>query len=334
MRKPFYERLQSYFADVSAVLRGESAAAAMFPNASDIGSSRERVYCEFLRRSLPSACNVLLGGFVFNQDGQESGQIDIIVTTDSCPRFDFLNRDGFGKSFCCIDGTLAAISVKSTLNKATLHDAIANLATLPRKTALTQCMASGSVALPNYDDWPYKVVFASSGASADTIEDALFSYFDLHPTRVYASPNLIHVAGEYSLVRTGSEPAYFGDGKEVPPHTWVTEIDRSDAGALSRTVVEIQTLLMASRYINFDYRRIVGSFRVPIPPPAHTVICATEYYGEHIGEGQPPQGMLDSGQLVRLLEKYGEFSLVELSDGSRVQVRTASLGPTQAQGMG
>ena len=103
MPKNFYERLRDYYIKVGGVLRGEADAASIFPNPSDVGMSRERVYAEFLRQHAPSKCNVFLGGFLFDEDGNESRQLDIIVTTDTAPRFDFHNPDGSGKSFSPVE---------------------------------------------------------------------------------------------------------------------------------------------------------------------------------------------------------------------------------------
>ena len=112
MSKPFFEKLQEYYSSVSEALRSQSAASSIFPNAGDIGTARERIYVEFLRSCLPSACNVSLGGFLFNAEGEVSNQIDVIVTSDTCPQFNFHNWDGQGKTFSCIDGTLAVAGLK------------------------------------------------------------------------------------------------------------------------------------------------------------------------------------------------------------------------------
>jgi hypothetical protein len=93
MPSEFYTRLKKYYMKVGEVLRGEADIASIFPNPTDIGMSREMVYAEFLRSHLPSCCNVLYGGFLFNLHGEESKQLDLIVTTDSCPNYSFLSKD-------------------------------------------------------------------------------------------------------------------------------------------------------------------------------------------------------------------------------------------------
>jgi len=113
--KTIYDRLRDYYTKVGAVLRGEADAGSIFPNSTDVGMSREKVYANFLAQHAPSMCRVFFGGFLFDEAGAESKQLDIIITTDTTPRFDFHNQDGSGKSFSHVEGTLGVVSVKSTL---------------------------------------------------------------------------------------------------------------------------------------------------------------------------------------------------------------------------
>ncbi|MCP5361019.1 MAG: hypothetical protein H6908_00030 [Hyphomicrobiales bacterium] len=85
-------------------------AAEVLLNTTDIGIIREKLLKSFLENHLPSSCNVLLSGFLFNMEGAESKQLDVIVTTDSSPQYRYLD----GKSFACVDGTVSVISVKSS----------------------------------------------------------------------------------------------------------------------------------------------------------------------------------------------------------------------------
>ena len=91
MTTPFYNRLYEYFEQVGKVLRGQADVASVFPNTSDIGMSRESVYAKFLIQHAPSKCNVFLGGFLFGDNGEESKQLDVIITNDTAPRYNFYN---------------------------------------------------------------------------------------------------------------------------------------------------------------------------------------------------------------------------------------------------
>ena len=72
MSKTIYQRLADYYAQVATVLRGEAKASSVFPNTTDVGLSREGIIAHLLRSHLPSKCNVFLGGFVFDESGNES----------------------------------------------------------------------------------------------------------------------------------------------------------------------------------------------------------------------------------------------------------------------
>lgn len=203
MAGQFFQRLRTYYLDVAAVLRGEAKAASIFPNTTDIGMSREHVYAEFLRQHAPSKCNVFFGGFIFGEDGSESAQLDVLVTTDTTPRFNFHNKDGQGKSFSPVEGTLAVASIKSTLNKNELEDVLAGIAGIPPTVPLGDRLSLFDISIPNYDDWPYKIIYASDGISAESLLGHLNNYYLSNPhIPLGRRPNVIHVSGKYVIFRT------------------------------------------------------------------------------------------------------------------------------------
>ncbi len=201
MTQPFFERLRTYYVNVAEVLRGEADAASIFPNTTDIGISRELVYAEFLKQHAPSKCNVFLGGFLFDEDGVESKQLDIIITTDTAPRFNFHIKGGSGKSFSPVEGTLGVVSSKSTLNKAELIDALENIASIPPTRSLDGRI-NPLLKCPNYDDWPFKIVYAPNGIAPGTLLTHLNEFYVANPQIPFSRrPNLIHVAGSCLLFR-------------------------------------------------------------------------------------------------------------------------------------
>ena len=259
MTQPFFARLKNYYSSVGQVLRGEAATASIFPNATDIGMSRERVYAEVLRSHIPASCNVFFGGFLFDQAGNESRQIDILVTDESALQFNFQNRAGGGKAFACIDGCLAVVSVKSTLDSAQLVDSLHNLASLPDKQPL-----AGRV-LPNiefsgYDDWPFKIVYASNGISVASARAALTAYYEAHPDIPVAKrPNLIHVAGQYVIVRVGEEGSRTPDGIAIAAGTFVVMRASDDVYGLLHAALQIQRIATASKHILYDYGTLLSN---------------------------------------------------------------------------
>jgi hypothetical protein len=254
MAKPFFTRLKDYYADVAKVLRGEASAASIFPNPTDIGQSREQIYRRFLQDHLPSACNVMLGGFVFNQRGAESCQIDVIVTMEDCPQFNLLSQDGTGKSFTCVDGTLAVASVKSCLDSKELRHALANLASIPQHKTSYEWVSIG-IENPFYEQWPYKIIFAASGVSEDTLKQTMTDFYREHPeVPQNRRPDIIHIAGKYCTRRSVQDLEY--QGHTIKAGTYFTTTPDVDVAALVIVIHTIQQMLVASRYIPFDYTEL------------------------------------------------------------------------------
>lgn len=257
----FHTRLRDYYLKVAEVLRGDADAAAVFPNSTDIGVSRERLYADFLRQHAPSKCNVFLGGFLFHIDGTESKQLDVIVTNDTAPRYNFHNRDGGGKSFSPVEGTLGVASIKSTLDKTQLHDALAGIASIPPTESLDN-RVSVLLSINNYDDWPYKVVYASHGLTANTILGHLNDYYAANPqVPIPRRPNVIHVAGQYVIFR--AEPGtsiYDRETSQSTPlepgafHAFSTD---PDLQAICWVLNGLQTRAIASTHILFQYEELI-----------------------------------------------------------------------------
>jgi hypothetical protein len=228
----FHARLRNYYQKVAEVLRGEADAASIFPNSSDIGVSRERIYATFLRQHAPSKCNVFLRGFLFHLDGTESKQLDVIVTTDTAPRYDFHNSDGGGKSFSPVEGTLGVASIKSTLDKAQLLDAITGIASIPPTEPLENRVPF-TLNISNYDDWPYKIIYASNGLSSETVLTHLTDFYINNPNiPVGRRPNVIHVAGKYVIFRADAGMRTYdrNTGTQIPLdpgsfHAYTTDPD-------------------------------------------------------------------------------------------------------------
>jgi hypothetical protein len=258
----FHARLRNYYLKVAEVLRGDADAASVFPNTTDTGVSRERIYADFLRQHAPSKCNVFLGGFLFHLDGTESRQLDIIVTTDTAPRYDFHNRDGGGKSFSPVEGTLAVASIKSTLDKAQLHDALAGIASIPPTEPLGGRVPS-ILNIKNYDDWPYKVVYASNGLTADTILGHLNDYYADNPqVPTFRRPNVIHVAGKYAIFRAdagmSTHDRATNQSTPLEPGTFHVFATDPDLQAICWVLNGLQERATASTHIIFRYGDLIN----------------------------------------------------------------------------
>jgi hypothetical protein len=262
MTQPFFTRLRSYYLKVAEVLRGEAEAASIFPNTTDIGISRELVYTEFLRQHAPSKCNVFLGGFLFDEDGIESKQLDIIVTTDTAPRFDFHNKDGAGKSFSPVEGTLGVVSVKSTLDEKELFDALRGIASIPPTRSLVGRI-NPLLKYDKYDDWPLKIVYATKGIAPDTLSAHLSAFYNANPSiPLSRRPNLIHVVGSYILVRGEEGMAVTdlasGAAKPITIGNYLLQKQNSDLSAIVWTLNQLQVYASVSTHIFFRYDGLIN----------------------------------------------------------------------------
>lgn len=262
MAQNFFVRLRDYYDQVAKVLRGEADAASVFANTSDIGLSRERAYAEFLKAHAPSKCNVFFGGFLFDDDGVESKQLDIVVTTDTAPRFNLHNTNGTGKSFSPVEGTLGVVSVKSTLNQAELYDALEGIASIPRTRDLGGRVNS-LLKVKNYEDWPLKVIYATKGIAPQTLLAHLTQYYVGRPEiPLFRRPNFIHVSGSCLIVRAtdGMSVRDAGSSNDLPlpVGTFHLITINPDVQAILWTLNELQQKATASSQILFSYNAFIN----------------------------------------------------------------------------
>ncbi len=262
MPQPFFNRLRNYYLKVAEVLRGEADASSVFPNTTDVGMSRERIYADFLRQHAPSKCNVFLGGFLFDDNGIESKQLDVIVTTDTAPRFNFHDTEGVGKSFAPVEGTLGVASIKSMLDKTQLEDALSNIASVPAMKPL-EGRVSLTIMIPNYDDWPYKIVYATRGLEGETVLGHVNSFYAEHPDiPITRRPHLIHVAGKYVIIRIvpGMKVVNITGGSQEEPQlgTYKLSTRDPDLHGIVWVINSLQQNAAASAQIFFLYGDLIN----------------------------------------------------------------------------
>jgi hypothetical protein len=267
MAENFFDRLRGYYQSVIAVLRGEADASSVFPNSTDVGSSREKAYLEFLKLHAPSKCNVFQGGFLFDEDGAESRQLDIIITTDTAPRFNLHNRDGGGKSFSPVEGTLGVVSVKSTLDKKQLFDALEGFASIPPTRSLHGRVPPG-LEVVSYEDYPLKILYASSGIAPSTLKAHLEEFYVANSAIPSCRrPNFIHVVGKCLVVRKTDGmkvlPEHAGLTIELPPEEFILFQEDADVGGLAWVISRLQQHASASTHIHFSYHYLLS--RLPLP---------------------------------------------------------------------
>lgn len=178
---------------------------------------------------------------MFGHLGDESRRIDAIVTSDASPRIGLDALGGSCKVFACIDGLLAAVSVKANLDSRELYESLENLCSIPAKRQ--DIGGYTSLKMMGYNDWPYKVIFAADGITSDTAANSLDQYYaDCSDIPITSRPNLFHVAGKFCMFKympNALQPPHKDDPK---PGSYLSIADDCDALGVSTVASKIATI--------------------------------------------------------------------------------------------
>ena len=260
MTKPFHKRLVNYYNSVAEELKAKSSKAKAFGNTTDSGMVKESAFADFLRAHVPKKCDLFFGGFLFGHDGSESKQLDVIVTTDTSPRYEFSNIQ---KSFSPVDGCLGVVSVKSNLDKTQLIDALGGFESIPNKQSLGGKI-NPLVKIPDYDDWPTKIIYASDGSTGDTILGHLADYYKSRPQIAYSQrPNYIYIVGKYLISRFKKGMTYQTSSVSLSSDDNVGQFylieHNPDLQAIGWILTDLQQRSVASGHINHEYGYLINA---------------------------------------------------------------------------
>jgi len=161
-------------------------------HAGEKGRNNEAILVEFLRRRLPNRCTVSTGKVVAT-GAAESGQIDVIIHDRlETPAF----VDSHAWSLVPVESVHAVVSVKTTLTKPELRNAMDSLASvrrLPRRAASIQLhdrlvpVAEDKVLRPRAFVFAYKSGWSTPDALCAAFIDLLGEFSDdLRPNAVCA----------------------------------------------------------------------------------------------------------------------------------------------------
>ena len=253
MKESIFVRLNKYYTAVGLALAGKRDLSVVLPNPTDKGLSREAAYAEVLRQHLPSTCEVQLGGFLFGQNGDESKQIDIFVTSDLALQYGMAAEQCVRKSFACIDSTVGVASVKTMLDRGGLRDTLNCIASLPSKLPL-EGRVPKIVQLSGYEEWPFKVIFALDGLESETIRQHVEEFYSRNteiPPQL--RPNLIHVLGKYCIKRIAAQGEETRLGKPLDPNTFVVTRNNPDFFGLVLAITQMHKIAMSMRWVLTDY---------------------------------------------------------------------------------
>ncbi len=252
----FFDRLANYYNSIGKTLKGSADEASIFPNTTDVGFYREMIYLEFLKNHCPRNCSVDLGGFLYDLEGRESKQMDIIISLNSSP----VHKLEY-KSFGPVDGCVGAVSIKSKLDKNQLYDALENIASIPPTSNYSKRIPNG-LSLGHTSNWPFKIIYASDGNSAENILNHMYDFYKNNEVNIDRRPDIIHVAGKYFIRKMdgSSELTRVNGEKYVPMYGemrgFVTE---PDSEAITITINRIQKIANLASFICYDYDKITNS---------------------------------------------------------------------------
>ncbi len=189
------KQLKTYFNSLANTLASKAESAGVFSGKGDIGRCREIISQEFFQRHVSPRFTVNLGGEIFGFPNQCSGQIDIIINHDMSATFkeNALIR-------CAIESVIAAISIKSNLDKTQLFDALENLASIPQLDR--EILTTGLLSKP-FDEyiasWPSLFIFAFDGMSLETCFKHMTEFYNSRQIPANRMPRAIIVNRKYAL---------------------------------------------------------------------------------------------------------------------------------------
>ncbi len=244
MKPDVFNHLKEHYISVARELSNQARQAGLLTNPTGVGTEREEVYRAYLERHLPKMCDVFLGGYVFDRSGNSSAQIDVIVTSGSTPRF---RMSGGNRHIAPLEGTIALAEVKSHLNKDALEAALKNCASIPSMPDREGIVAPYlKLDREEWQDKPYKIIFAYDGIAASTIYAHITSFYEKHQeVPIARRPNIIHVLEKYMIMRIAPGMTVVNpDGQPDADHPDVGEfklfLTGSDASAMAWTLIALQ----------------------------------------------------------------------------------------------
>jgi hypothetical protein len=256
------KRLVDYFEAVGDVLRGDASKARIFSNPADVGGTREEVFAAFLRNHLPAWCNVEKGGFLFNWEGAESGQLDIIISSGYAPKFVPFPEDG--KVVREIDGVLGITSVKSTLTPGEMKKALKEFSQVPQmKTG----DAHVNPALRNVqmDSFIFLHVYANACDSMEVVFRCIHEFYEENSgVPLNRRPDLIHVNSKGVIVKAKRGTMY---GDETLEEGTYYQLDfKTNFFGLAYAIDEIRRRVALLPHVNFQLSDLPTLFINAVEP--------------------------------------------------------------------
>jgi hypothetical protein len=199
-----FEDLITYFQNYANQLQLKAETAGIFQINLDTGGKREDILAYFLNQHLPNRCTATKGGLIIDSQNNKSRQMDIVVTNDLSLQFKEYHGNELEKVFNCIEGCYSVISVKSSLKKPELFDALDNIYSVPR-LRLTESQINPIIRDPNYilEEMPCRIIFAFDGPDLETTKRNLIEHQQTRGIQPEHMVNLIIVNNQYHISKVG-----------------------------------------------------------------------------------------------------------------------------------
>ena len=190
-------------------------------------------------------------------------KIDVIVTAGTTPRFEMGSGN---QAIAPLEGTVAVAEVKSNLNKTTLYEALDSFSELPVSAEPGRAL-NPSVKPPPLErfwDFPFKIVFASSGVGKTTLSRHLDNYYIDNPNIPQeCRPSIIHVLGKFVLVRVSQDmQARESDGSVAKNQTQVGDYrwfdTQSDLSAMLFVFSRLQSNAFLAQQMIWKYDNMIN----------------------------------------------------------------------------
>lgn len=210
-------RIQNYFNGVADKIASSSLIASTAQHRPDIGANRENIIRDLLLRHLPRRLTATLGGQIISHDGRESGQVDVIVSNDLGIRFEENE-----KTFVTAESIAGAITVKSSLDRATLTDVLTNLSTIPEPSPDVfgfKILRPGSAAA-FLERHPSLYVFAYDGISGEKCLSYVNDFYSNRPEIPFRRYPKGIIVNRKFLIRFIRNEGYSSTGKVIHKDTF------------------------------------------------------------------------------------------------------------------
>lgn len=180
-------------------------------NPADKGELCEIILRNLLEHSFSNILNIHRGGKIIDSEGNESRQIDILLTAKNNLR---IFED---KGIYPVESVIGTFSITATLDRRKLDDCIKEFQSIPTANPRFDVYdRREEVIVPAWKEkFPYKTVFAFRGPALGDWADELNNFVKSNPEKKRELPDLIVVNNIAMIRKLPGKPTILKDGREV-----------------------------------------------------------------------------------------------------------------------